>query len=40
MKNINDLKKNAQFVQITGAGLQESHPHNVMITKESPNYSR
>ena len=39
-KNINDLKKNAQFVQITGAGLQESHPHNVMITKESPNYSR
>ena len=39
-KNIDDLKNNAQFVQITGAGLQESHPHNVMITKESPNYSR
>ena len=39
-KNIDDLKNNAQFVKITGAGLQESHPHNVMITKESPNYSR
>ena len=37
---INDLKENGKFVQITGAGLQESHPHNVMITKESPNYSR
>ncbi len=39
-KNINELKEKAQFVQITGAGLQENHPHNVMITKESPNYSR
>ena len=39
-KTINDLKENGKFVQITGAGLQESHPHNVMITKESPNYSR
>jgi IMP dehydrogenase len=39
-KDIEDLKNNARFVQITGAGLQESHPHNVMITKESPNYSR
>ena len=39
-KNINELKEKAQFVQITGAGIQESHPHNVMITKESPNYSR
>jgi IMP dehydrogenase len=33
-----DLHK-AQFVRITGAGLAESHPHNVFITKESPNYS-
>lgn len=32
--------KNAQFVQITAAGMQESHPHNVTITKEAPNYSR
>lgn len=34
------LTENAQFVQITGAGLIESHPHNVQITKEAPNYSR
>jgi len=39
-KSIKELKDNGKFVQITGAGLQESHPHNVMITKESPNYSR
>ena len=30
----------AQFVKITGAGVRESHPHNITITKESPNYSR
>jgi IMP dehydrogenase len=35
---IDDLKK-AQFVRITSAGMQESHPHNITITKESPNYS-
>jgi len=34
------LTENAQFVQITGAGLIESHPHDVQITKEAPNYSR
>ena len=34
-KNIFELQKNAKFIRITGAGLQESHPHNVMITKES-----
>ena len=39
-RNIKELKKKAKFVQITAAGLLESHPHNVMITKESPNYSR
>jgi IMP dehydrogenase len=32
--------KQAQFVQITNAGLQESHPHSVQITREAPNYSR
>ncbi|HLR50042.1 MAG TPA: IMP dehydrogenase [Candidatus Sphingobacterium stercoripullorum] len=32
--------KEAQFVKITGAGLRESHPHNIHITKEAPNYSR
>ncbi len=36
---IPDLQK-AQFVQITAAGYQESHPHNITITKEAPNYSR
>ena len=30
----------AQFVRITGSGILESHPHNITITKESPNYSR
>ena len=39
-KDVNELKSNGKFVRITGSGVQESHPHNVMITKESPNYSR
>jgi IMP dehydrogenase len=39
-KNIQELQSKAQFIQITGAGHRESHPHNVTITKESPNYSR
>ncbi|MDD3411252.1 MAG: IMP dehydrogenase [Eubacteriales bacterium] len=38
--SIEDLKQNGQFIRITGAGLQESHPHDINITKESPNYSR
>ncbi len=36
--NIDEMKTNARFVRITNAGLKESHPHNVIITKESPNY--
>lgn len=36
--SIADMKERAQFVRITGAGLRESHPHTVTITKESPNY--
>jgi IMP dehydrogenase len=36
---IEDLQ-NAQFVKITNSGIRESHPHNVSITKEAPNYSR
>ncbi len=36
---LNDLRLNAQFMRITSAGLRESHPHDVQITKESPNYS-
>jgi IMP dehydrogenase len=37
-RNIEELRKKAQFVKITNAGLKESHPHNVAITKEAPNY--
>ncbi|WKB71136.1 IMP dehydrogenase [Ligilactobacillus ruminis] len=37
--DLKSLRENAQFVQITGAGLRESHPHDVQITKEAPNYS-
>ena len=36
---IEELAEKAQFVQITGAGLKESHPHDIYITKEAPNYS-
>ena len=36
---IKDLKLNGKFVRITGAGLKESHPHDIYITKEAPNYS-
>ncbi len=39
-KDIADLKENARFVKITSSGIHESHPHDVTITKESPNYSR
>ena len=38
-KNIETLKKSSKFVKITGSGIRESHPHNVSITKEAPNYS-
>ncbi|RST71102.1 IMP dehydrogenase [Siminovitchia acidinfaciens] len=34
-----DFRENAQFIKMTGAGLRESHPHQVQITKEAPNYS-
>jgi IMP dehydrogenase len=37
-KNINELRKNSRFVKITSAGLKENHPHDVIITKEAPNY--
>lgn len=39
-KNIETLKETGQFVKITSSGINESHPHDVTITKESPNYSR
>jgi IMP dehydrogenase len=37
-KNLEDLRSNARFMRITTAGLKESHPHDVSITKEAPNY--
>ncbi len=36
---IDDLRENGQFVRITNAALKESHPHDIYITKEAPNYS-
>ena len=37
-EDITSLKRDAQFMQITAAGLRESHPHDILITKEAPNY--
>ena len=34
-----DLQKSGKFVIITASGIKESHPHNISITKEAPNYS-
>lgn len=39
-KDVSTLQQTARFVQITASGIKESHPHNVQITKEAPNYSR
>jgi len=36
--NIADLQEKAKFVRISGAGLRESHVHDVIITREAPNY--
>ncbi len=38
-RTLEELHEKAQFVRITGAGLKESHPHDIYITKEAPNYS-
>ena len=38
VKNVQEMRMNASFVRITGAGLRESHVHDVQITRESPNY--
>ncbi|MBA2876935.1 IMP dehydrogenase [Thermaerobacillus caldiproteolyticus] len=38
-KNLEELREKTQFIRMTGAGLRESHPHDVQITKEAPNYS-
>ena len=37
-KDIHELRNKAEFVQITSAGMRESHVHDVQITKEAPNY--
>lgn len=37
-KNLAQLQKGAEFVKITQAGFTESHPHDVVITKDAPNY--
>ena len=36
---IDDLRENGKFIKMTSAGLRESHPHDIQITKEAPNYS-
>lgn len=38
-KSIEELQKNAKFVQVTSASISESHPHDIQITREAPNYS-
>ncbi|WML29517.1 IMP dehydrogenase [Neobacillus sp. OS1-32] len=38
-KDLEELRTKSQFIRMTGAGLRESHPHDVQITKEAPNYS-
>lgn len=40
VKNIKELKEKTQFIKMTSAGFRESHAHDVIITKESPNYHR
>ena len=39
-KSIKEFQKNIEFIRITGAGMKESHPHDINITKESPNYQK
>ncbi len=38
-RTISELKENGKFIRITAAGLRESHPHDIVMTKEAPNYS-
>jgi len=37
-RTLEELKQNGRFMMVTAAGLRESHPHDVIITKEAPNY--
>ena len=38
-RTLDELRANAQFIQVSAASVQESHPHDIAITQESPNYS-
>jgi IMP dehydrogenase len=38
-RNIEEMKKNCEFVTITASGLRESHAHDIIITQEAPNYA-
>ena len=38
-RTIAELQQNARFVRVTAAGLREAHPHDVVITKDAPNYT-
>jgi IMP dehydrogenase len=38
-KNIDELRRNSNFIRVSPASVSESHPHDIQITKESPNYS-
>jgi IMP dehydrogenase len=39
VETINGLRTETEFIRITSAGLRESHPHDVVVTREAPNYS-
>ena len=39
VRNIDELREKSRFVRVTAAGVTESHPHDVMITKEPTNYA-
>jgi IMP dehydrogenase len=38
--NLGELRERARFIRVSGAGMVESHPHGVAVTRESPNYQR
>jgi IMP dehydrogenase len=38
-KTIDELRNNTRFIQVTAASVRESHPHDIAITQEAPNYS-
>jgi IMP dehydrogenase len=39
-RSIEEFRKRARFVRVTQAGVRESHPHDMVVTQEAPNYSR